>query len=655
MAKQGSGLEALLDALRQSGADFHKEEGGRPVDVKAEASSRGGSASGSGGAKKPPHKPPHKQANAPFADRMAQWGRRTLIIGAVVLILVIVFCYWWFHPPINIHSADTWYFVAIFILLPLFLVLYTRHHAYRKGSAKVSPDAKRATAFKWLSYIPVAIVLVGIIGAVASMPVFPGNAERYAHVLKTDDLDFASDIKEVDYSEVPVIDRDSAVLLGNRTMGSIPEYVSQFEISSLYSQINYKQNPVRVSPLGYADIFKWWANKDAGIPAYVLVNMTTQDTQIVKADMPIYYSQSEPLERNIDRYVQLKYPFYMFDQKSFEIDDNGHPWWICPVKEFTIGLFGGQTISRVVMCDASTGECTDLPVEECPQWVDRVYPAELLIQQYNWSGSYMGGWLNSWLGQQGVVQTTPGTNGQLGYNYIAKDDDVWVYSGVTSSTADNSIVGFVLVNQRTAESHFYAMAGATEDSAMSSAEGQVQNLRYHATFPLLLNINSQPTYFMALKDDAGLVKMYAMLDIKRYQNVAVGDTVDACQKAYKQLLATNGVLDEDEGSGNEATSLAAKGVIAHLTQAVVDGNSHFYLLLTGDGTIYDFALPAMIDIVTYKEGDTIAFNYIEADPACLVTSITSQSPPSTTGSGDATAGTSGPGGSDSANAPGSPG
>ena len=231
------------------------------------------------------------------------------------------------------------------------------------------------------------------------------------------------------------------------------------------------------------------------------------------------------------------------------------------------------------MVNATTGECTDISIDEVPEWVDRAYPAELLIEQYNWSGAYKDGWLNSWLGQKNVVQTTPGTDGNVGYNYIAKDDDVWVYTGVTSATADNSIVGFVLVNQRTAESHFYSVAGATEESAMQSAEGQVQNLRYTATFPLLINVANQPTYFMALKDSAGLVKKFAMIDIQRYQNVAVGDTVAECQKSYEALLATNGV---DTGDSAPSDVKQAKGIIATMAQAVIEGNSHYYVTLQGD-------------------------------------------------------------------------
>ena len=612
--KQTSGIDALLEALRQSGINVD----GR-FDADAEAPSDGAGRAGRGGGGG--SQPPHVHVEVPFADRMAAWGKKALIIAAIVIVLVGLAAYWWFHPPINIHSTDTWMFVAVFILLPLFLVFWSRSHSYKEGTAKVEANPGKAKAFKFASYVPVAVAVLGVLGAVMSLSIFPGNAEKYATVLQTTEDNFAQDIKEVNYSEIPVIDRDSAVLLGNREMGSIPEYVSQFEISPLYSQINYQSSPVRVSPLGYADLFKWFTNREAGIPAYALVNMTTQDAEIVRLeDNPIHYSESEPLVRNIDRHVQLSYPFYMFDQKSFEIDDEGHPWWICPVQSRTIGLFGGTTIERVVMVDATTGETQDLAIEDVPQWVDHAYPTDLLLEQYNWSGKYKDGWLNSVFGQKNVVQTTPGTDGNLGYNYIAKDDDVWVYTGVTSATADNSIVGFVLINQRTAESHFYPVAGATEESAMQSAEGQVQNLRYQATFPLLINVSGQPTYFMALKDNAGLVKQFAMLDIQRYQNVAVGNTVAECQKAYQALLATNGVLAE---SGVDTGAVEKQGTIAHIAQAVVEGNSHFYVKLDDGSAIYDFALPGLIEIVGYKEGDAITFTYVEAEPTNPVEEIVS--------------------------------
>ncbi len=253
--------------------------------------------------------------------------------------------------------------------------------------------------------------------------------------------------------------------------------VSQFQVSDLYSQINYQGKPVRVTPLEYASPIKWLTNQKAGIPAYITIDMTTQNTELVKLNEGIKYSMSEYFNRNIYRHLRFRYPTYMFDQLSFEIDETGTPYWIRPVKKFNIGLFGGQTIGRVVLCNAVTGETVDVPVDECPTWVDRVYPAELLIQLYNYHGTLKNGFLNSVLGQKGCLKTTEG------FNYIAMDDDVWVYTGITSVTGDRSNVAFVLMNQRTMETRYYPVSGAEEYSAMDSAQGQVQNLGYKANLP----------------------------------------------------------------------------------------------------------------------------------------------------------------------------
>lgn len=546
-----------------------------------------------------------------FLERLAGWSRRALVVLAALTVMALAACYWWFHPAINLGSPRVWSWILLVDALVALALLV---------AGMRSPS--RAGLFRRLLAVPAAVVAAFAIGVLIGQPFMPGNAERYASVLETTEGDFASDIEEVDYSEVPVIDRASAQIIGNRAMGSIPEYVSQFEISDAYSQINYQGRPVRVSPLTYADLFKWLSNRDTGIPAYVLVDMATQEAEVVRLEQPILYSESEPLARNVDRYAQLSYPTYLFDQKSFELDDEGTPWWVFPVQRRTIGLFDGTTISRVVLVNACTGQTADYAVEECPEWVDRAYPADLLIEQYNWSGAFSGGWLNSWLGQQGVVRTTSGTDGELGYNYLAQGEDIFLYTGVSSVTADNSNVGFILVNQRTGESHYYPVAGATEDSAMASAEGQVQHLGYTATYPLLLNVSGQPTYFMALKDAAGLVKMYAMINVEKYQSVATGYSVAECQESYLAMLASAGVLDESE-AGPVVSGVAREGVIATMAQAVIDGNSHFYVTLEGDDAIYDFALPGMLEIVTYQVGDAISFacSEGEGEGARAVTSL----------------------------------
>ena len=392
------------------------------------------------------------------------------------------------------------------------------------------------------------------------------------------------------------------------------DMVSQFEVSDMYTQINYQNKPVRVTPLQYGSLIKWFTNHSDGIPAYIRIDMTTQEAECVRLEQKIRYSMSDHFGRNIYRHLRFAYPTYMFDDISFEIDESGTPYWICPVKKYNIGLFGGVTIGRVVLCNAVTGEMTDYAVEDVPQWVDRVYSADMLISLYDYHGTLKHGYFNSVLSQKDCLVTTDG------YNYIALDDDVWVYTGITSVGQDNSNVGFVLMNQRTMETRYYEVSGAEEYSAMDSAKGRVQNLGYTATFPLIINVSSQPTYFMALKDGAGLVKSYAMLNIEKYQNVAIGDSVLQCESNYIQLLKDNGIVDETQTEIVDTKNI--QGVITKIMPVVVDGNSHMYFMLEGSSSIYDADVSKYVDIIRYEAGMNISIQYTESTEEKALNTVT---------------------------------
>lgn len=524
-------------------------------------------------------------------------------IAAGFAVVILAFLYYYFTlPAINIHESGFWFFLAAIVVVIL-AVYGIRKRFHSLG------DVKENKVMKGGILVIAAIVVVYAIGSLLSSPII--NANKYQQLATPEERDFTEDIEEISYNQIPLLDKDSAELLGNRKMGSMVDMVSQFEVSNIYSQINYQGQPYRVTPLVYASPIKWLTNQKEGIPAYIRIDMATQNTELVKLEKGIRYSESEYFNRNIYRHLRFNYPTYMFDQLSFEINDEGVPYWICPVKKFNIGLFGGQTIGKVVLCNAVTGETEEYKIEDCPQWVDRAYPADLLIQLYNYHGMLKNGFFNSILGQKGCLKTTDG------YNYLALEDDVWVYTGITSVSGDRSNVGFVLMNQRTMETRYYSCAGAEEYSAMESAEGQVQNLKYTAAFPLLLNISGEPTYFMALKDGAGLVKKYAMVNIQKYQNVAIGDTVAECEKAYVKLLSANGISSE----GGELTMETVSGKIKRVAQAVIDGNSHFYVVLENKDLVFDIPVTEYPEIVKYDVGDTLTIEYTEGEPACTVLSL----------------------------------
>lgn len=528
------------------------------------------------------------------------------VILGILAVIVIGIYYYVTIPAINIHAAGFWYFWMVVLLAAMVICILRRMLKDGGVSAGVTGgDMKRILKGSWLLKILLvlfgAVVVIFIVGSLLSSPFF--NAAKYQQLLAVEERVFTDDIKEVDFNTIPLLDKDSAALLGDRKMGSMVDMVSQFTVSDDYSQINYQGRPVRVTPLAYASPIKWLTNNKEGIPAYMLIDMATQDTESVKLDQGIKYSKSEYFNRYIYRHLRFKYPTYIFsDQIFFEIDDEGVPYWVCPVKKFNIGLFGGETVSRVVLCNAVTGECIDYAVEDVPQWIDKVYSAELLMKLYDYHGVLVNGYWNSILSQKDCLQSTNG------YNYIALDDDVWVYTGVTSLMGDQANVGFVLMNQRTMETRYYKVEGAIEDSAMSSAEGQVQNLGYRSTFPLLLNIANEPTYFMALKDGAGLVKKYAMVNVQKYQWVAIGDTIMECKKNYTALLNTNGIA-----SDNTALFKEVSGEIELISPVVIEGTTHYYICLKGRDEIYDAIISDadLLDIIKYKEGDRVKFVYEE--------------------------------------------
>lgn len=527
---------------------------------------------------------------------------KTKLLIAVLVILVLGIYYYTALPAINIHATEFWVFLIILIILAG--LLFVR----KKNLDRY--ELKESKGLKVILGLLAAVVIVYLAGTLLSSPVV--NAKKYQQLMTVENGEFTTDIEELSFDQIPLLDRDSATLLGNRKMGSMVDMVSQFEVDGLYSQINYNDRPVRVSPLRYASLIKWFTNQSEGIPAYIMIDMATQDTELVKLDNGMKYTASDHFNRNIYRHLRFRYPTYIFNDLSFEVDEEGVPYWICPVRKYNIGLFGGVTIGRVVLCNAITGETQDYAVEDAPQWIDRAYSADLLVQLYDYYGTLKHGFLNSVLGQKDCLETTEG------YNYLAIDDDVWVYTGVTSVSGDQSNVGFVLMNQRTMETRFYEVEGATEASAMSSAEGQVQNLHYTATFPLLLNISGEPTYFIALKDDAGLVKMYAMVNVQKYQIVATGDTVSKCEEAYTDLMYENGIKETAEDTREIRTVTAP---ITKIAQGVIEGNSHYYIMLDGSDEIFDIPVVDFIDIIRFDVGDEVTIEYKEGNQSNTVLSL----------------------------------
>lgn len=520
---------------------------------------------------------------------------RTLINLGVTLLFGLGYFYFEL-PALNFHAEE--FYVFVFLLCAVYCVCAVLTSGFQgEGVKGYFGFVKKQCTIPFL--VLVALIAAIIIGGLTSWVVI--RAGSYSKLLSIKDGDFASEVEEISYNQIPMLDEDSAARLGSRKLGELADMVSQFEILPSYTQINYQGRPVRVTSLAYGDLVKWFTNRSAGLPAYLIIDMVTQEAEVVRLDEGMKYTTAEHFGRYLPRHLRFHYPTYMFADPVFEINEEGEPYWVCPRMVKTIGLFGGTDIQGAVLVNAVTGESQYY--EEVPNWVDHVYDANLIMEQYDYYGMYHNGFINSIFGQRDVTHTTEG------YNYIAIGDDVYMYTGVTSVTSDQSNIGFILSNQRTKETHFYSVAGATEASAQASAMSQVQQMRYVATFPLLLNIADQPTYFMSLKGEDGLVKMYAMVNVQQYNIVETGSTVAECEANYRRALADSGLISDGDAEAVPSDQEEISGAISEIRTAVLDGNSYYFLRLEGQDTFYAVNAAENPLAVILNAGDQVTIAY----------------------------------------------
>ncbi len=533
-----------------------------------------------------------------------------VLIGLAVTAVFGLIYYYFALPVFNFHSGTLyWFFFLLCLVFSICMILLRGFQA--ESGVKYIPYARKHLPVPF--YLVCVMLVVVVIGAASSWVVF--RSASYASLLTMTDGDFTADVAELSWDQIPMLDENSANNLADRKLGELSDLVSQFTVADSSAQINYQGAPVRVTYLNYGDLFKWWANRGEGIPAYMIVDMVTQAVTVVRLDEGMKYSPSEYFNRNLERHIRFCYPTKMIGDINFEIDEDGTPYWVASVVKKTIGLFGGTDIAGAVLVNAVTGEAAYYDVAEVPAWVDRVYSASLLMEQYDYFGKYRNGFWNSIFGQSGCTATT------TGYNYIAKEDDVWLYTGITSISEDRGNIGFILVNQRTKQAHYYPCAGAEEYSAMASAEGAVQQFAYISTFPLLLNVSEQPTYFMALKDAAGLVKLYAMVNVQQYQIVATGSTVDDCQKNYHKMLMSGGLVDETpDGTLEPDAYQTVSGTIAEIRQANMNGDTCFYFRLLGDDAYYIVNARENPLSVILDTGDVVTIAYTPTDGELIAAS-----------------------------------
>ena len=553
---------------------------------------------------------------------------QAVVIGLIISTMITLLIDYLIPSPWNFRSEGTW--VKLFFVV----LIYSFVNAIAILVSQGKYEAKRYDMHINLPFvIPAIMILAFIICMITGAEIF--NADNYAKIIQVEQVESGDAIlSEKDAESIALMDTASAKQLGDREIGAIENF-SAFNVSDDYIQLNIKEDAVKVAPLEYVGLFKWMSNRSEGVTGYVSVSPTTMTADYVELEEGMKYIPSAYFNEDLNRHLHYQFPTLMYGNIHFEVDENGKPYYVSSVFDKTIGVFGGEIVVGAIITDPVTGDSEYYDVEDIPQWVDYVFPGDLICELYNIAYKNINGFWNgtSFGANTGCMQTTTtdshyedeegdivieaGTD----YGYIAKDGDIYVYTGVTSMAADSSNLGFIMVNERTGYYKYFAVSSANEQSAMNAAQGEVQQYGYIASFPTLINVDNELAYIGVLKDNSGLVKMYYMVNVKDYGKVVVADSREACVAKYAEKLGLNvnkdiiGSVPEDDTS---VESTPVEFTISVIQYVDVDGNTYVYMG-TADGKVYKALFKDNEQLLFAKVGDTVKGS--ESDGKLSVTGI----------------------------------
>ena len=537
------------------------------------------------------------------------------IIAGIVTIVIAMFLNWLFLPAWNIRSGGLWCFFIVVMIIGCISFLIAEHTTENYIITKI------------LFIGVLFLMVVGILASILSSKMV--NAVKYSNLVEIQEKEFQEYEEKIstteEAKEFPLLDVETAQRLGNRSLSEIKK-VSQYEVNNEYNLIYYTGNQYRLSPLEYASIFSVFNNDN--IPGYVLVNMETQESQLVELNNPIKYSPSDMFSQDLRRYLRGKYPSYIFDKMQFDIDEQGEAYYVVPVLKPTIGIFGGKKVQSFVIVNTNTGECQEYLPEDLPEWVDHAFSLYYLMGLAENYYAYKGGFLNSLFAKRDVKNISYSYRGEtvseddeeeenefVGYNSIFTDEGVSFFTCVVSANNDESALGFILANSKTGEITYYDCAGAEESTAQIQAESLYQNYGYKSSYPLMVSVDGEATYIISLKDKSKINKAYVMINVANYTISVGGETLEEALVKYKEkVFGENQTINPEDLQSDDSNEVKAEtkktsGNIKELYQATQNGTTQFFFVLEGDDNLYISSISNNSRQVQLKVGNTISIEY----------------------------------------------
>ena len=488
----------------------------------------------------------------------------------IVILAGLILAY--FYMPV-VSFGFMGFPVFLLVLIGLWITLNSPLNLASLGDQKDIQNLKmKKPGIVSLILLAALFLYITVVPVVTTWALFRTNDYRDLIGKIDTESNLSTHMLPISIEKIRVVDQSLAQLLGDKVLGSQPALGSQVTLGAFNIQ-KVNNDLYWVAPLLHSGFFKWQKNIE-GTNGYVMVNACNErDVKLVQEingkKVYIKYQSEAFFLDNLERYIYFHGYFHVgLTDYSFEIDDAGIPYWVVTKFKKSIG-FSGDDATGVLIVNAQTGEIKEYSINDTPKWVDRIQPGEFIETQLNDWGNYIKGFWN--FSNENKLKITEPVSMVYG-----EDNNAYWYTGLTSVGSDESTVGFALINTRTKKAVWYKQSGATENAAQNSAKGKVQEKGYYASLPIPYNINNIPTYVMTLKDNGGLVKMYAMVAIEDYTIVGVGNTLRESLMAYKNAFNQSG---NKLNTKSKTEKNIIKSVITRINGDVKNGNTYYYFTL----------------------------------------------------------------------------
>lgn len=511
--------------------------------------------------------------------------------------------------PLYADGAFAWCFIlSCYVGLNFLIAL---------GGIRIRPDEfnhMRIHMDPSIKGVKNGVVLLGIIWvayilvSVLSMPIF--NYPAYRDQLgKAEVSEFTDTVQPLSLAQLPIVDKALARELADKKVGENPGLGSQVLLGEPVIQ-TVKDKLVWVVPLEHSGFFKWLKNLD-GSAGYIVVSATdVKDVKLV-TDHKIKYQSNAYLLDDLNRHIRI-FKGGLFDgltDYSFELDDEGMPYWVVTTYK-NRWMFALPEADGILLVNATTGEAHKYSTSEIPEWVDRVQPESFITQQIQNQGEYVHGFLN--FSNQDKFRPSQG------HIIVYNNGDCYLFTGLTSVGSDESAIGFMMIDMVSKQVKMYQMSGATEYAAMMSAQGKVQQYGYQATFPMIINLDGQATYFMTLKDNAGLIKQYAFVSVSNYTSVGTGETINDALRNYRQVMNASG---GGIVTGQETETVTGK-VLRIASESVGDSLTYRIILEEDQKLLFTISYDLSDELSLTRAGDRVKMEYMNAGGGnCVATSF----------------------------------